>query len=108
MYQKSDIVVIPYPFTDLSSNKLRPVLMLTSANAQGDFLAMQITSKAGHDNAETLENADLEIGQLPKQSFVRPDKLVTLHTSLINKRIGQLTQAATKKFDQIICNQLGC
>lgn len=66
MYQKSDLVVIPYPFTDLSSQKLRPVLILRTTNQQGDFLAVQITSKAGHALAESILNSDLAIGNSPK------------------------------------------
>lgn len=97
MYQKSDIVVIPYPFTDLSSNILRPVLMLSKPNSQGDFLAVQITSKSGYDQAEEIQASDLILGQLPKVSYVRPDKLVTLNHALVKKRIGQLSPAATQK-----------
>jgi mRNA interferase MazF len=108
MYQKSDLVLIPYPFTDLSSNKLRPVLMLSNPNLQGDFLAVQITSKAGYVHSQTLETSDLAIGTLPKVSFIRPDKLITLNISLIIKRIGKLSPPAINKFDQMICQQLGC
>jgi hypothetical protein len=48
------------------------------------------------------------LGQLPKISYVRPDKLVTLNHALIKKRIGQLTPYATQKFDQMICRQFNC
>jgi len=44
MYQPSDVVLLPFPFSDLSANKKRPVLILKAANLQGDFLAVQITS----------------------------------------------------------------
>lgn len=108
IYQKSDLVVIPYPFTDLSSQKLRPVLILRTPNQKGDFLAVQITSKAGHALAEPILNSDLAIGQRPKTSYIRPDKLITLNLSLIHKRIAQLSPEATDKFDQLVCQTLLC
>lgn len=106
MYQKSDLAVVPYPFTDLSSQKLRPVLILKTPNQQGDFLAVQITSKAGHALAEPILNSDLAIGHLPKTSYIRSDKLVTLNLSLIHKRIAQLSPEASNKFDQLVCQTL--
>lgn len=44
----SDVVLLPFPFSDLSANKKRPVLILKVANFQGDFLAVQITSQTGY------------------------------------------------------------
>ena len=45
MPQPSEIVLLPFPFSDLSSTKLRPVLVLLASNLQGDFLAAQVTSQ---------------------------------------------------------------
>lgn len=38
MYQPSEIVLLPFPFSDLPANKKRPVLIMKAANLQGDFL----------------------------------------------------------------------
>lgn len=43
MFRPRDIVLLRFPFTDLSGAKLRPVLVLTAPNAQGDFLSVQVT-----------------------------------------------------------------
>lgn len=40
------IVLVPFPYTDLSASKKRPVLLLTDTNARGDFIAMALTSSA--------------------------------------------------------------
>lgn len=83
MYQPSDVVLLPFPFSDLSAHKKRPVLILKAENVQGDFLAVQITSQPGYESALVLEQSDFSVGVLPKTSFVRPDKLITLNKSLV-------------------------
>ncbi len=97
MSRPSEIVLLPFLFTDLSSHKKRPFLILTAANAQADFLAVQITSQPGHANAIALHNEDFILGSLPKASYVRPDKIVTLNQSLIVQRIGKLSDTASKR-----------
>ena len=62
----SEIVLLPFPFTDLSATKRRPVLVLKAGNAQGDFLAVQITSQLGYRPAVRLIAEDFELGGLPK------------------------------------------
>ncbi|MBU0501425.1 MAG: type II toxin-antitoxin system PemK/MazF family toxin [Gammaproteobacteria bacterium] len=108
MYQPSDVVLLPFPFSDLSAHKKRPVLILKAANIQGDFLAAQITSQPGYEGALVLEQADFSIGLLPKRSFVRPDKLVTLNQSLVIQRIGMLTDAAIARIRESVCAHLDC
>ncbi|MFZ0791309.1 MAG: hypothetical protein WAM94_16990 [Chromatiaceae bacterium] len=66
---------MPFPFTDLSAIKRRPVLVLKASNAQGDFLAVQITSQMSYRPAVRLTAEDFDLGGLPKESIVRPDKV---------------------------------
>ncbi len=108
MYQPSEIVLLPFPFSDLSANKKRPVLILKAANLQGDFLAVQITSQSGYENALVLQQDDFILGLLPKKSYVRPDKLVTLNNSLIAQRIGKLSDDAFVRIHRAVCLSLNC
>jgi len=108
MYQPSDVVLLPFPFSDLSANKKRPVLILKAANVQGDFLAVQITSQAGYEGALVLQQDDFILGLLPKKSFVRPDKLVTLNKSLVVQRIGMLSNDAFARIHEGVCSNLNC
>jgi mRNA interferase MazF len=45
MFERGDLLVVPYPFTDLSAAKRRPVLALTGPDAYGDFIALPVTSR---------------------------------------------------------------
>ncbi len=108
MYLPSDVVLLPFPFSDLSASKKRPVLILKAANLQGDFLAVQITSQTGYENALVLQQDDFILGLLPKKSFVRPDKLVTLNYSLIIQRMGTLSGDAFARIHDAVCLNLNC
>ncbi|MGA8147205.1 MAG: hypothetical protein WB870_06450 [Gallionellaceae bacterium] len=70
MLNRSDIVQIPFPFSDLTHQKCRPVLLLTAPDAFGDFLAAAVTSQAGHDDAIALQDDDIVEGHLPKTSWI--------------------------------------
>lgn len=104
----SDIVLLPFPFSDLSAHKKRPVLILRASNSQGDFLAVPITSQAGYPQSICINQIDLILGILPKTSFVRPDKLVTLNNSLIIQRIGKISEQTFSYVKQAVCMSLAC
>ena len=89
---KGDIIVVPFPFSDLSSSKKRPALVL--ANIEGDDLILaQITSKNILDSYSIkLESDDFSSGTLNMKSNVRPNKLFTADKSVILYKVGSLNK----------------
>ena len=86
----ASIVVVEFPFSDLSGSKLRPAVVFTSVG-RGDWILCQITSNAHADpDAVKLAPANLKAGTLADISYARPTKLFTAHEALINKRIAIL------------------
>jgi len=86
----ASIVVIPFPFSDLSDTKLRPAIVLAETD-HDDWLLCQITSKAYIDpSAVRLTNVNLNQGTLNTVSFARPMKLFTANVDLIVKRVAIL------------------
>jgi len=51
MFDRGELVLVAYPFTDLSSKKRRPVMVIRSPDQQGDFIAMPVTSQSYHSNS---------------------------------------------------------
>jgi mRNA interferase MazF len=88
---------VNFPFSDLSSAKLRPALCLAQASRE-DWILCQITSNAyGDPDAEPLDAADFATGGLLIASFARPGKLFTAHQSLISRSVGVLTAASFQR-----------
>ncbi len=90
MYQQGDIVAVKFPFTDVSTLKRRPavIISLDKVNQTGDYIMVQITSKEINDGfSVAIENNDISPG-LPLKSFARSHKIFTLHKSLVLSKIG--------------------
>ncbi len=85
-----DIVVVPFPFTDLSNSRRRPALVL--ANLEGDDIVIcEITSIMRKDSyVVSLENKDLESGKLKINSIIRPNRIVTIHKNKIHYKFGKV------------------
>ncbi|MGE4532781.1 type II toxin-antitoxin system PemK/MazF family toxin [Halomonas sp.] len=106
--EPGDIVLIPFPYTDLTSHKRRPVVLLDTPDERGDFPCLAITSRPQHTQAIALAPSLIEKGQLPKPSWVRIAKVYTLNTSLVAKHFGRLTAAALGQVRGDFCMRMGC
>ena len=89
-----EVVLVPFPFSDLSQSKLRPAVCLADAG-RGDWILCQITSNPyGDPTAVPVDAADFSTGGLRLASFARPGKLFTAHSGLMIRSVGVLTPTA--------------
>jgi len=110
MYKQRQIVLVPFPYSDLSSTKRRPVLVVSNDSynsAFDDVLVCVITSNLRKDEySVTLSNDDLEIGVLPESSVVKSHKLFTIHKDKILKTFGlvkaEYFQHVAEKINELI------
>ncbi|MEK6876738.1 MAG: type II toxin-antitoxin system PemK/MazF family toxin [Nanoarchaeota archaeon] len=89
---KGDVVVLPFPFSDLSASKKRPALV--AATLQGDDIILcQITSQSRQDSyAINLSDSDFRQGSLHVPSMIRPNRLFTAEKSIVIYKIGALKE----------------
>lgn len=84
------VILVPFPFSDLSQAKLRPAVVLAAAGRE-DWILCQITSNPyGDPLALSLQDTDFLRGSLQVASFARPGTLFTAHRSLMISQVGQL------------------
>ncbi len=99
---KGEVVVIPFPFSDLSASKKRPALVIASVEGD-DVILCQITSKMHYDkHSITLENIDFTQGNLQQPSMIRPNKIFTAHLSLISHKVGSIKESKRKEIEQVL------
>ncbi len=98
-FVKGDVVVVPFPFSDLSQSKRRPALVI--ANLRGDDVILcQITSQDVRDEyAVSLTEADFEAGNLQRDSNVRPNRIFTADKKILLYKVGSIK---TDKLGEIV------
>jgi len=100
------VVLARFPFSDLSSSKLRPALVLASSGGT-DWILCQITSNPyGDPRAQSLDAKSFVEGGLARQSFVRPGKLFTANESIVVRRAGVLSPIAHRSMVEAVIRLL--
>jgi len=107
-FKPGDLVGIPFPYSDLKAEKRRPVLVITQQGRYGDFICAAATSVPTRECAVSIDNTSMKTGHLPRQSWIRCDKLFTLSTSIIVRQYGSLDNEAFNSIREKICTYLGC
>jgi mRNA interferase MazF len=103
---KGDVVVIPFPFSDLSGSKHRPAFVLTDIPGS-DIILCQITSKAKSDPyAITLSDTDFISGSLPLVSYIRPTKLFTADKNIILSVAGHLSDSKIAEVIEVVIHTI--
>ena len=107
MPERGDLLLVPFPFTDLSATKRRPVLALTASDRYGDFVALPVTSQPQTEHGLALTAADLVSGSLPAASWIRTNRVVTLNSALVVKSVGRISDAIVTAAVTQLCAYIG-
>ena len=102
MYEQGEIIIVPFPFSDLSGVKQRPVLVLSKNKdnqESDDIITCGITSNLKNAKCSVLiEKSNLELGSIPTKSRIKVDKLFTLDKSTIIKKVAKVNR---ETFDKV-------
>ena len=93
------VVLVRFPFSDLSRSKVRPAVVLADTG-RNDWVLCQITSQPYADPLTVeITNSDLASGSFKKDSYARPGKLFTANSGIMSKELGELK---SEKLEEII------
>ena len=90
---KGDVIVVPFPFTDLTQSKRRPALVVAELEGN-DVILCQITSQDIKDKyGIPIDENDFKTGSLKQVSNVRPNRIFTADRHIVLYKIGHLKSA---------------
>ena len=105
-FNQGDVVLVPFPFTDLSAVKQRPALILSPKrlnNVRTDLIVAAISSQIPNVIGEDeilLSDADRRTAGLPKRSIIKLGKIFTIHQGLIRKKLGGVPESTLESILQ--------
>lgn len=98
-FVKGDVVVIPFPYSDLTASKKRPAFVVSQLTGDDVILCM-ITTPAKADNYSIpVTKTDFVLGGIDHDSNVRPNRLFTADSKLVSRSAGKLSK---QKIEQVI------
>ncbi len=105
--EQGNIVLVSFPFSNLSSLKTRPALVVSNGYFHGqDTILCAITSQTSKRNEVSLANDDLVKGRLPVTSYVRVGKIMTIAKSLIKKIVAKISAEKMKEVAEALAKIL--
>ncbi len=107
-FHQRDIVLVNFPFTDLTKTKLRPALILSEdrVNTSNDLVFVQITSRPIFDKLYFPLDNDMLEGSLPLISGIRLHKIFCLNNRLVVHKLATLTPEVFKAVLDSIVNKV--
>lgn len=101
-FEKGDVVVMHFPFSNLADSKKRPALVIASLKGT-DRIVCQITTNATIDDYSiTLDSRDFSKGSLSKASIIRPNKIFTADESIIFYKAGKIKDNKIREVEEIL------
>ncbi len=111
-YKRGDVVLVAFPFTDLTTTKMRPAIVISSEKINrkfNDIVVAAVTSNISKKPSEDellLTTSDQTCAGLPKTSMAKLSKIVTLDQRLIRKKLGYIPTETLLKITHIIYSVL--
>lgn len=107
MFDQRDIVLIPFPYTDLTGAKLRPALIISNENINknSDRICCLITSNPTNEGLE-IKKLNFQEGKLPFKSWIKPHRIFTIDSRIVNKRLCSINVQFYERVFNLINNNL--
>ena len=88
MHDQRDVVLIPFPYSDLTGSKKRPALVISNSklNKTEDRICCLVTSKI-HDDDVVIKRTDFEDGKLPFKSSIKPHRIFTIDKRIVIRKL---------------------
>lgn len=97
LIMQRDLLLVPFPFSNQSGNKVRPVTVISNEDFNGhseDILVAGITSNISRGKYTlSLLNADLEEGKLYSKCCIKAENILKIEKTLVVKKIGKIKKA---------------
>ncbi len=93
MYQRGNIISVPFPFSDLTKLKPRPALVISNSEwvkGTGDIIVVMITSRSHEDGLDIPISQDDLTFRLPKESYVRCHRIAIIDSNIVIGKMGGL------------------
>lgn len=100
---KGDVVVLSFPYTDLSTAKKRPALVVAALKGDNIILAQITSQKRSDEDALGLKTSDFLSGSLREDSFIMPSILFTAESFSIKYLAGKLNSDKIKEVEKKLC-----
>ncbi|MFT4297917.1 MAG: type II toxin-antitoxin system PemK/MazF family toxin [Candidatus Woesearchaeota archaeon] len=98
---QKEIVLLPFPFSDLQSTKARPALIVSNDefnNKSADCIMVPLTTNIKYDKCSIIINSsDLSYGKIIEKSRIKADKLFCLEKKLIKMKVAKLNDEIFQK-----------
>ena len=106
MIEQQDLLLVPFPFSDQSGRKVRPVVVLSNNGfneSSEDLIVVGVTSNLSKDKYSLrLDNKNLEEGKLVTSCVIKVENILRLDKHLIIKKIGKIKKEKLKEVIQIL------
>lgn len=96
MFEQGDIILIPFPYSDLTGVKKRPAMVVSNFNLKGeDKICCLVTSNTPSDGVLISKNSFSD-GRLPFKSWVKPHRIFTIDERIIVRRLAKVKDDFSK------------
>lgn len=106
MIEQKDLLIVPFPFSDQSGRKVRPVVVISNNvfnSHSEDVIVVGVTSNIKKDRyGLSLANKDLESGNLITNCMIKAENILKLEKGLIIKKIGKIKESKLKEIHSVL------
>lgn len=102
-FVKGDVVVLPFPYTDFSSVKKRPAVVIATLKGNNVILSQITTNQRNDEDLIGLTRKDFASGSLSSDSFIMASLIFTADSSRIEYRAGKIKPEKIKEVQDKLC-----